>query len=95
MANDGKIKASHILVEKQSKALEILGMIKNKQKTFEQAAAEFSSCPSKKRGGDLGFFARGQMVKEFDEAARMLQIGQITEQPVKTQFGYHLIKRTA
>lgn len=93
--NDGKIKASHILVEKQSKALEILGMIKNKQKTFEQAAQEFSSCPSKKRGGDLGFFARGQMVKEFDEAARILQVGQITEQPVKTQFGYHLIKRTA
>ncbi|MFH0961228.1 MAG: peptidylprolyl isomerase [archaeon] len=92
--NDGKIKASHILVDKHSRALEIAQMIINKQKTFEQAAAEFSSCPSKKKGGDLGSFARGQMVREFDEAARKLQVGQMTTEPVKTQFGYHLIKRT-
>jgi peptidyl-prolyl cis-trans isomerase C len=92
--NDGKIRASHILVEKHSKALEIIQMIVNKQKSFEQAAQEFSMCPSKKRGGDLGSFARGQMVREFDEAARKLAVGGMTTEPVKTQFGYHIIKRT-
>ena len=92
--NDGKIRASHILVDKHSRALEIIQTINNRQKTFEQAAQEFSSCPSRKRGGDLGFFARGQMVREFDEAARKLPVGGMTTEPVKTQFGYHIIKRT-
>ena len=86
-----KIKCSHILVEKQSQALQILEEIKNGKK-FGAAAKEISSCPSSKKEGDLGYFTKGMMVKEFDEVAFKLQIGEVSE-PVKTQFGYHLIKR--
>ena len=60
---------------------------------FEEAAAQYSSCPSKQAGGDLGQFGRGQMVPEFEEAVFAMEIGEISE-PVKTQFGYHLIKLT-
>jgi peptidyl-prolyl cis-trans isomerase C len=94
MANDGKMRASHVLVEKHSKALELIQAIVNKQKTFEQVALENSLCPSRKKGGDLGWFARGQMVKPFEDATFKLQIGQMMTEPVKTQFGYHIIKRT-
>ncbi len=92
--NNGKVRASHILVEKQSKAIELAQLIVNKQKTFEQVALENSICPSRKRGGDLGWFARGQMVKPFEETAYKLSVGQMTSEPVRTQFGYHIIKRT-
>ena len=63
-----------------------------KGETFAAIAQQVSQCPSGKKGGDLGKFGRGQMVKEFDTAAFALQKGE-TSQPVKTQFGYHLIKR--
>ena len=66
-------------------------MIESGAKTFENAAKEYSTCPSKERGGDLGEFGRGQMVKEFEDAAFAAEIGQIVG-PVKTQFGAHLIK---
>ncbi|MBQ3565187.1 MAG: peptidyl-prolyl cis-trans isomerase, partial [Alphaproteobacteria bacterium] len=59
--------------------------------SFEEAAAQFSQCPSKNDGGNLGFFGRGSMVKEFEDAAFSTKVGQIS-QPVKTQFGWHLIK---
>ncbi|MHA1341952.1 MAG: peptidylprolyl isomerase [Promethearchaeota archaeon] len=88
----GKMRASHILVPKHSKLLEIKKMLENGEK-FENLARKFSECPSKKRGGDLGWFTKGQMVKEFEDAVRSLKIGEISE-PVKTQFGWHLIKRT-
>ena len=58
--------------------------------SFEEAAKKYSSCPSKEQGGDLGEFGRGMMVPEFENAAFELEIGQISE-PVKTQFGYHII----
>ena len=58
---------------------------------FEDAAREFSSCPSNAQGGDLGEFGRGQMVPEFDQVAFEAEIGQVVG-PVKTQFGYHLVK---
>jgi len=86
-----KIKCSHILVEKQSQALQLLEEIK-KGKKFGAVAREVSTCPSSKKDGDLGYFTKGMMVKEFDEVAFKLQIGEVSE-PVKTQFGYHLIKR--
>ena len=86
-----KVKCSHSLVEKQSQALEILEEIK-KGKKFGAAAKEISTCPSSKKEGDLGYFTKGMMVKEFEDIAFKLQIGEISE-PVKTEFGYHIIKR--
>ena len=87
-----KIKCSHILVQKQSEAIAILDRIKKGEK-FGKLARELSSdTGSAKRDGNLGFFGRGKMVKEFETAAFNLQIGQISE-PIKTQYGYHIIKR--
>jgi peptidyl-prolyl cis-trans isomerase C len=87
-----KIRTSHILVEKQSLALKVHEEIKTGG-DFVALAKKYSTCPSGKRGGDLGVFSRGQMVKEFEQAAFALEVGQMSE-PVKTQFGYHIIKRT-
>ena len=90
MAN--KIKCSHILVKKQSEAIEILDKIKKGEK-FGKMARQFSTdSGSAKRDGSLGYFGRGKMVKEFENAAFALQAGQISE-PIKTQYGYHIIKR--
>ena len=69
-------------------ALERLG----KGEKFSQVASDVSLCPSRKRGGDLGTFGRGRMVKEFEQAAFGLEKGQVSP-IVKTQFGYHIIKR--
>ena len=88
-----KIKCSHILVKKHSEALQILERIK-KGESFADLARELSiDRGSGKRGGDLGFFGRGQMVKPFEEAAFKLNKGGLTNEPVRTQFGYHIIKR--
>ncbi len=87
-----KIKCSHILVAKQSEALAILDRINNGEK-FGKLAKELSTdSGSAKRDGNLGYFTKGKMVKQFEEAAFKLQIGQISE-PVKSDFGYHIIKR--
>jgi len=86
------VRASHILVDTEEKANEILEDITDGL-SFEEAAEQFSSCPSKSAGGDLGQFGRGQMVKEFEDAAFSMKKGEISE-PVKTQFGYHIIKLT-
>lgn len=86
------MRASHILVEKLSEAVKILEKIKAGE-DFGKLALEFSKCPSRKKGGDLGEFQRGMMVKPFENAVLSLQIGQISE-PIKTEFGYHIIKRT-
>ncbi len=83
--------AKHILVDTEENANDILNKINAGEITFEAAATEHSSCPSKDAGGDLGTFERGQMVPEFDEAVFTMDKGSITG-PVKTQFGYHLIK---
>ena len=88
----GKIKASHILVDKLSLAQEVCEDL-HAGESFEKLARQYSTCPSKNRGGNLGEFPKGQMVPEFWNACCKLQIGQIS-QPVKTQFGYHVIKRT-
>ena len=88
-----KIKCAHILVEKQSQALQLLEDIKSGKK-FGAAAKEISTCPSAKKEGDLGYFTKGMMVKEFEDVAFKLEVGQVSD-PVRTQFGYHLIKRLA
>lgn len=85
-----QVKASHILVKGQGKAQEIYDRIKNGE-SFEALAKEFSECPSKKRGGDLGYFGRGMMVTEFEKAAFDAEKGEVIA-PVKTQFGWHVIK---
>jgi peptidyl-prolyl cis-trans isomerase C len=88
-----KIKCSHILVKKQSEALEIIERLK-KGEGFVTLARELSlDKGSAKRGGDLGSFGRGMMVKNFEEAAFRLKKGELTLEPVKTEFGYHIIKR--
>ncbi len=87
-----KIKCSHILVKKQSESLAILEKLKNGEK-FGKLAREFSiDSGSAKRDGSLGYFGRGKMVKSFEEAAFKLEVGEISE-PVKSEFGYHIIKR--
>lgn len=85
------VSAKHILTDSEEKCQTILASILNGEKTFEDAAKEFSTCPSGARGGDLGQFGRGQMVKEFEDVAFAAEIGEV-KGPVKTQFGYHLIK---
>jgi len=87
-----KIKCSHILVQKQSEAIAILDKIRQGEK-FGKLARELSvDSGSAKRDGNLGYFSRGKMVKEFETAAFNLEVGKISE-PVKTQYGYHIIKR--
>ena len=93
--SDESVNASHILVDSEDLALEILAKINAGDITFEDAAKEYSSCPSKANGGNLGDFGKGQMVPEFDEAVFKMEVGEITASPVKTQFGYHLIKLIA
>lgn len=91
MFNEGEtVNAKHILVETLEKANSVKDEI-SKGLSFENAATEYSSCPSKSQGGSLGSFSRGQMVPEFENAAFSLETGVVSE-PVKTQFGYHLIK---
>lgn len=85
------VSASHILVDDEDKATSLLEKIKNGEISFEDAARAHSNCPSKENGGNLGEFTRGQMVPEFDEACFNMKVGEISG-PVKTQFGYHLIK---
>ena len=87
------VEASHILVDSEDKANEILGKINGGEISFEDAARQNSSCPSSANGGSLGEFTRGQMVPEFDNACFSMNVGEISG-PVKTQFGYHLIKLT-
>ena len=84
------VSAKHILVANEDKCKEILAEIEG-GKAFEEAAQAYSTCPSGQRGGDLGEFGKGQMVPEFEQAAFEAEIGQVVG-PVKTQFGFHLIK---
>ena len=85
------VHAAHILVDDKEKAT---GLAKQAREgaDFADLAKEHSSCPSSQNGGDLGTFGRGQMVPEFDQKVFDMKDGEISE-PVKTQFGYHIIKR--
>lgn len=85
-----KVKAGHILVSSESEAKALKSQI-DEGTSFEELAKKYSKCPSGANGGDLGYFRRGQMVKEFEDAAFDTEINKVSE-PIKTQFGYHLIK---
>ncbi|MEA3514730.1 MAG: peptidylprolyl isomerase [Nanoarchaeota archaeon] len=88
-----QVRASHILVETESEAENILSQIRSGS-DFEELAQEHSTCPSSEEGGDLGYFAHGSMVPEFEEVAFALKVGEISD-VVETQFGYHIIKLTS
>ena len=85
------MRASHILVDTLEQAQSILA--EANEMNFKTLAQLHSKCPSKARGGDLGEFGPGQMVKPFEDATQATTIGSISK-PVQTQFGYHLIHRT-
>jgi peptidyl-prolyl cis-trans isomerase C len=85
-----QVHALHILVKTEQEAKEILSELR-RGSTFERLAQMKSTCPSGKKGGDLGWFGRGQMVREFELTAFGLEKGKISE-PVKTEFGWHVIK---
>lgn len=83
--------ASHILVKNNEEARAIIKKINNKSK-FSELAKTHSTGPSGKNGGNLGWFGPGQMVKEFEQATFSLEKGEISQEPVKTKFGFHIIK---
>lgn len=91
MMDEETVNASHILVDSEEKATELLNAINAGEISFEDAARDNSSCPSSSQGGNLGDFGRGQMVPEFDTACFEMEEGEVRG-PVKTQFGYHLIR---
>ena len=86
-----KVHCAHILVRKEEEAKAILERLKKGEK-FARIAKALSRCPSGKRGGDLGTFTRGKMIREFEIAAFSLRKGEISG-IVKTKFGFHIIKR--
>ena len=84
-----KVCANHILVPTEMDAIKLKSQIKTFE-DFKYYARIYSSCPSGQRGGELGCFERGQMVKPFENAAFNGNVGEVSD-PVKTQFGYHLL----
>ena len=89
-----EVRDSHILVKTRPEAVKIKKEIESGQISFEDAAREYSLCPSGQNGGDLGYFNRKQMVQQFSDTAFDLKVGQISD-PVGTKFGWHIIKTTA
>lgn len=85
-------RASHILVKHEYEAKDLQKALAEGKK-FEDLAAKYSTCPSRIEGGDLGFIKPGKTVEEFEEALNSLKVGEVSS-PVRTRFGYHLIKRT-
>lgn len=88
-----EVKARHILVESEERAKELIGELDNGA-DFVELAKEHSTGPSAQNGGDLGYFAKGQMVPAFEKAAFKLDTGEYTKSPVKSDFGWHVIKVT-
>ena len=86
-----EVRASHILVGSKELAEELLKRVENGE-NFARLAQEHSKCPSKNKGGDLGWFKRGRMVKEFDRFCFSHRKGEVGL--VKTQFGWHVVKVT-
>jgi len=91
-----RVHARHILVKTEKEAKDIIGELSKLKgdelkKKFIELAKTKSTGPSGKNGGDLGYFTKGQMVKPFNDAVFSMNNGEITKEPVKTQFGYHVI----
>ncbi len=95
-AYQGKLKARHILVNDEETAKEIITKLdeaEDKEATFKELAGQYGTDGTKSNGGDLGAFEEGKMVAEFEEATKALDVNTYTKEPVKTQFGYHVIYR--
>lgn len=86
-----EVRARHILVDTEAKARDVLSDLR-KGADFAAVAKAKSSDGSARDGGDLGFFTRGDMVSEFSDAAFALKVGEVSKEPVKSQFGFHIIK---
>ncbi len=91
-----RVHARHILVKTEDEAKSIISKLKGLngkalQEKFVELAKEFSTGPSGPKGGDLGYFAQGQMVPEFNDKVFSMKVGTVTAKPVQTQFGYHII----
>lgn len=93
MAEEGKAKPEEMKAALE-KATKIMADLKKDPKKFEETARAESQCPSSRQGGSLGAFGKGQMVPEFEKAAFDLKVGELAG-PVKTKFGYHIIRRDA
>ena len=87
-----QVRARHILVKTEAEANAIIAELVKNKADFAELARKKSTGPSGAKGGDLGFFAKGAMVKAFADAAFAMKPGEITRKPVKTQFGWHVIK---
>lgn len=85
--------ARHILVDTEAQCLELKARIEAGE-DFAAIAKQYSSCPSRQQGGDLGRFGPGQMVKEFDKVVFSAEPNTV-QGPVRTQFGYHLLEVTS
>lgn len=83
---------AHILLQHQYKADDVLKKLKAGE-SFELLAQKFSKCPSSAQNGDLGPLKTGRADPDFEEASLSLKVGEMTQKPVRTRFGYHLIKR--
>lgn len=89
-----QVEASHILVEDEATAKEVIEKL-NAGEDFATLAKEYSTDTSNaEKGGALGFFGRGEMVEEFENAAFAMNVGDVSKEPVETEFGYHIIKVT-
>lgn len=93
-ATTSQIKASHILVKTEGEALKVLERLKKGEKFEAIAKKESIDKQSAKNGGDIGYFSKGQVVPEFEKAAAGMKKGEVSSVPVKTSFGYHIIKVT-
>ncbi|EKD56765.1 MAG: putative peptidylprolyl isomerase PrsA [uncultured bacterium] len=88
-----QVNAKHILIKDEAKAKDVLEQAKKGEKSFEDLAKEFSEdTGSKDNGGDLNWFSRGQMVKEFEDAAFSQEVGKVGDNLIKSEYGYHIIK---
>lgn len=89
-----KINISHILVQHDYEAQDVLRALQG-GKTFEELARKFSKCSSVEQGGELGSFGKGRLDPDFEDAAFALKVGQTTAKPIRTRFGYHIIRRNS